>query len=64
MANAKKVQVTMVVGKMTKNTIRFEEKTESEYVAPKIGTLYIPKATLGELGYKEGNVIMLTVEVK
>lgn len=62
----KKNQVTveMSVSKVTKNTVRFEEILESEFVAPEIGTIYIPKATLGKLGYKDGNKLVLTVEVK
>ena len=36
--------------KQTKNTVRFAEEAE----APKIGTLYVPKATLREIGYKGG----------
>lgn len=47
--------------KATKNTIRFEEVLESELAAPKIGAIYIPKSTLGELGWKEGNT--LTIEL-
>lgn len=62
--NDNKVTVEMAVAKMTKNTIRFEEVLESEFAAPKIGTIYVPKSTLGELGYKEGNKLVLTVEVK
>ena len=42
--------ITMHEEKQTKNTIRFTENSET----PKIGTLYIPKATLQELGYKSG----------
>ncbi len=53
--------VTMKMEKATKNTIRFEEILESELDAPKIGSIYIPKATLGELGWKEGDT--LTIEI-
>lgn len=47
--------------KATKNTIRFEEVLENELDAPKIGSIYIPKSTLGELGWKEGDT--LTIEL-
>ena len=47
--------------KATKNTIRFAEILASELDAPKIGSIYIPKATLGELGWKEGDT--LTIEI-
>lgn len=59
----KNVSVTLKVEKVTKNTVRFAEELESEFSAPVIGTIYIPKVTLGQIGYKEGNKITLTVEV-
>lgn len=47
--------------KATKNTIRFEEVLENELDAPKIGSIYIPKSTLGELGWKEGNALIIEI---
>lgn len=58
------MRVTFTMEKATKNTIRFEEVLESELAAPKIGSIYVPKSTLGELGWKEGNNLVLTVEVE
>ena len=58
------VTVELIAEKPTKTTVRFKENVESEYVAPEIGTLYIPKATLGKLGYKEGDTIVLSVSIK
>lgn len=55
------MKVTFTMEKATKNTIRFEEVLESELAAPKIGSIYIPKSTLGELGWKEGDT--LTIEI-
>ena len=55
------MKVTFTMEKATKNTIRFEEILESELAAPKIGSIYVPKATLGELGWKEGDT--LTIEI-
>ena len=49
--------------KATKNTIRFAEILESELAAPKIGSVYIPKSTLGELKWKEGMTLELEVRV-
>lgn len=49
--------------KATKNTIRFEEVLESELAAPKIGSVYVPKATLGEIGWKEGDVLTIDISV-
>ena len=54
-----KVQMTME--KATKNTIRFTEVLENDLAAPMIGTMYVPKSTLGAIGWKEGKT--LTVEL-
>ena len=54
------MKVIMTMEKATKNTIRFTEVLEHELDAPKIGTVYIPKSTLGAIGWKEG--MKLTVE--
>lgn len=58
------MRVVFTMEKATKNTIRFEEVLESELAAPKVGSIYVPKSTLGELGWKEGNNLVLTVEVE
>lgn len=50
--------------KATKNTIRFAEVLESELAAPVIGSIYIPKSTLGQIGWKEGQRLALEVEVE
>ena len=44
--------------KQTKNTVRFAEEAE----APKIGTLYVPKATLQEIGYKSGMLLRIVLK--
>ena len=46
----------------TKNTIRFAEKLENELDTPKLGIIYVPKATLGAIGWEEGH--MLTVDLE
>lgn len=56
------MKVTFEFEKATKNTVRFAEVLESELTAPKIGTVYIPKSTLGELNWKSG--MKITMEVK
>ena len=55
------MKVAMKMEKATKNTIRFTEVLENELDAPKIGTIYVPKSTLGVIGWKEGKT--LTVEL-
>lgn len=55
------MKVTFKMEKVTKNTVRFEEVLESDLAAPKIGSIYVPKSTLGELGWDGKSEI--TVEV-
>ena len=50
--------------KATKNTIRFEEVLASELDAPKLGSIYIPKATLGEIGWAEGKELTITLDIQ
>ena len=57
------MRVEFTMEKATKNTIRFEEVLESELAAPKVGSVYIPKSTLGELGWNEGKKLVLEVTV-
>lgn len=58
------MKIEFTFEKATKNTIRFAEVLESELAAPKVGSIYIPKSTLGELQWKEGDSLVLEVEVK
>lgn len=58
------MEITLKMEKATKNTIRFEEILENELDAPKIGSIYIPKSTLAELGWKEGKTLTIELEVK
>lgn len=56
------MKVTFEMEKATKNTIRFAEVLESELAAPKIGSVYIPKSTLGELEWDGKSAITITLE--
>lgn len=58
------MKVVFEMEKATKNTIRFAEVLESELAAPKVGFIYIPKSTLGELKWKEGMKVTLEVGVE
>lgn len=44
------VTVNLKMEKATKNTIRFAEILPNELAAPVIGAIYVPKATLGQIG--------------
>ncbi len=58
------MKVVMEMEKATKNTIRFAEVLENELDAPKVGTIYVPKATLGSIGWKEGRKLIINLEVE
>ena len=54
------MKITFEMEKATKNTIKFAEVLPAEgFPAPKIGSVYVPKSTLGELGWKEGDQITI-----
>lgn len=57
------MKVTFAMEKATKNTIRFAEVLASELDAPKVGTLYIPKSTLGELKWADGDKISIELSL-
>ena len=63
MAKVNTITATFTVEKVTKNTIKFAEVLESEFAAPTIGTIYVPKATLGQLGYSNGDNLVLTLAI-
>lgn len=56
------LKVNFEFEKETKNTIRFKEVINGPLDVPNIGTLYVPKRTLKQIGYKEGS--KLIVELK
>ena len=53
--------VTFEFEKATKNTIRFKESDVGPLDVARIGTLYVPKATLKELGYNEGDKLVVNL---
>lgn len=57
------MQVKFKMEKATKNTIRFTEVLEHELDVPKIGTIYVPKATLGSVGWSEGKDLIVELSV-
>lgn len=56
------MQVKFKMEKATKNTIRFTEVLENELDAPKIGTIYVPKTTLGSIGWTEGKELVVDLK--
>lgn len=58
------MKVTFEFEKETKHTIRFKEADIGPLDSAKIGTLYVPKASLKEIGYTEGAQLEVTVVTK
>lgn len=58
------MKVEFKMEKATKNTIKFNEVLENELSAPKIGTLYVQKATLGGMGWSENDTLVVDLEIK
>lgn len=58
------MEVIFQMEKATKNTIRFAEVLENELDAPKIVCVYIPKSTLGQLGWREGKRLVINLEIE
>ena len=50
--------------KVTKNTIKFAEVLENDLDAAKIGTLYVQKATLKEIGWTDGKQLIVDLTVQ
>lgn len=57
------ITLTFTPLRETKGTWRFEEVLPSEYADPKIGTLYVRKGALGDMGYEPGDNLTVTVTV-
>ena len=58
------MKVAFEVEKDTKNTIRFKEVVDGPLDTPKVGTIYVPKATLKEIGYEMGKALIVELSCK
>lgn len=58
-----KVTVRFELEKETKNTIRFKEVVADLLDTPKVGTIYVPKATLKEIGYTQGAALNMDLYI-
>lgn len=56
--------VTFEKDKMTKNTVRFTEVLASDLDTQTLGTIYVSKTALKDLGWTEGKTLTLTLAVK
>lgn len=58
-----KVTVSFEMEKDTKNTIRFKEILEGPLDVAKVGTIYVPKVTLKEIGYESGKQLHMDLHI-
>lgn len=58
-----KVTVKFEMEKDTKNTIRFKEAVPGPLDIPKVGTVYVPKTTLKEIGYEVGKNLTMDLYI-
>lgn len=58
------MRVEFTQEKVTKNTIRFTEVLADELDTAKVGTIYVQKGTLKELGWKEGSKLIVELNVE
>lgn len=47
----------------TKNAMKFTEVVTDDQSAPKVGTLYVKKDALRELGWEKGRRLSVTLEI-
>lgn len=58
------MKVEFTQDKVTKNTIRFTEVLESELDVAQVGTVYVPKATLKQIGWSDGKKLAMELSVE
>lgn len=63
MATKNAAKLTFAFERETKNTIRFSEQVADQLDTPQIGTIYVAKAALKGLGWKQGDTLNLTIEL-
>lgn len=54
----KELNITMHMDKATENTIRFAEKAENQFIPEKLGSLYVQKFLLEQIGYKGAEIVV------
>lgn len=61
MANT--ITIILEEKKVTDNKVKFEEPVTGRFDVPKIGSVYIPKLALSDIGYKGTGKIGMQIEV-
>lgn len=59
----KKVTITLKAEKATKNTVLFREELANEFALAKLGSIYVPKASLAELGFTGAENIKVEISL-
>ena len=54
------MEIIMKMEKATKNCVKFAEVLENEFMPEKLGSIYVQKSALAEIGYRGGD---LTVRI-
>lgn len=57
------MELTFAFERETKNTIRFTEQVADQLDTPQIGTIYVAKAALKSLGWKQGNTLKVNIKL-
>jgi len=58
------IDLTFAEERETKGTFRFAEVLADDLDEPKIGTLYVRKSTLRNLGWERGHTLSVSVTTK
>lgn len=64
MSSSSKVSILFKADRATKNTVRFSEICALPTDSPVIGTMYVPKATLTAIGYKDTDTLSIDLSIK
>lgn len=58
------IDLTFVFDKDTKNTLRFNEQGDDLLYTPEVGTIYVAKSALRNLGWKQGDKLSVSISIK
>lgn len=60
---AKNVSLKFAIDRETKNTIRFNEVVDGDLDVAKVGSIYVSKPTLKELGWSRDKPLVVTISI-
>lgn len=64
MAKSNAITLVFKEERDTKNTIRFQEQVNDDLDSQKIGTVYVAKSALKEMGWKRGQNLCVTIKAE